>query len=180
MGNPMRQLIISVVALVIAGALTMSAAQDTGKLSIYTNTGRAGVFIDGKYLGPVANFGWSLTYKVPAGEHEIRVSDPRYEELVKSVTIAPGRLTKISQKMRALPPAQPPFGMVRTIAADKFTAVYVNGKFVGHTDEFSNPYQRLLLNPGEYMLKLVPSGNGSAHEQRIKVEADQTVVVRAN
>jgi hypothetical protein len=176
----MRHLIVSIVALAAAGAVTMSAAQGTGKLKIYTNTGRAGIFVDGNYLGPVANFGWSLTYKVPAGEHEIRLSDPRYEDLVKSVTIAPGKLTTISQKMTALPPAQPPFGMVRTVAADKFTAVYVNGKFVGHTDEFSNPYQGLLLHPGEYMLKLVPSRSGSVHEQQIKVEADKTVVVRAN
>ena len=176
----MRYVIVSIVALVTAGAVTMSAAQDMGKLKIYTNTGRAGIFVDGNYLGPVANFGWSLTYKVPAGEHEIRVSDPRYEEIVKRVTIVPGRLTKISQKMTALPPAQPPFGMVRTVSDDKFTAVYVNGKFMGHTDEFSNSHQRLLLNPGEYMLKLVPSRGGSVHEQQIKVEADKTVVVQAN
>jgi hypothetical protein len=144
----MRHVIVSIVALVTAGAVTMFAAQHTGKLKVYTSTGRAGVFMDGNYLGPVATFGWSLPYKVPAGEHEIRVSDPRYEDLVKSVTIAPGQLTTISQKMTALPPAQPPFGMVRTVAADKFTAVYVNGKFMGHTDEFSNRYQRLLLNQG--------------------------------
>jgi hypothetical protein len=58
--------------------------------------------------------------------------------------------------------------------------VLVNGKFMGHTDEFSDRYQRLLLNPGEYMLKLVPSRSSSVHEQPIKVEADKTVVVRAN
>src|SRR5215218_2294639 len=98
----------------------------------------------------------------------------------KTVTVAPGQLIKILQKMTALPPAQPPFGMVRTVAADKFTAVYINGKFMGHTDEFSNPYQGLLLNPGEYVVKLVPSRSGSAHAQQIKVEADKTVVVRAN
>jgi hypothetical protein len=54
------------------------------------------------------------------------------------------------------------------------------GKFMGHTDEFSNPYQGLLLNPGEYVVKLLPSRSGSPHEQQIKVEADKTVVVRAN
>jgi hypothetical protein len=106
--------------------------------------------------------------EVPAGEHEIRLSEPRYEDLVKSVTIAPERLTKISQKMTALPAAQPPFGNVRIVAAGKFTAVCVNSKFVGHTDEFNNPYQGLLLNPGKYMLKPVPSPGGPIHQQRIK------------
>ena len=52
--------------------------------------------------------------------------------------------------------------------------MYINGKFMGHTDEFSNQYQRLLLNPGEYVVKLMPSRSGSAHEQQIKVEADKT------
>ena len=113
----MRHLIVSIVALAAAGVVTLSAAKDTGKLKVYTSTGRAGIFVDGNYLGPVANFGWSLTYDVPAGQHEIRLSEPRYEDFVKSVTFTPGKLTKISQKLTALPPPKPPFGTVRTIAA---------------------------------------------------------------
>lgn len=38
--------------------------------------------------------------------------------------------------MKALPPANPPFGVLRTNSSDKFGAVYVNGKYMGHVDEF--------------------------------------------
>ena len=59
---------------------TLPAQQ--GYLKAKVNPGRAGVFVDGKYLGPAANFKVARTYSVPAGEHEIRLLDPRYEDLV--------------------------------------------------------------------------------------------------
>jgi hypothetical protein len=175
----MRHLIACAVTLLAAGVVTPSAAQQTGKLKTSVNPGRAGVFVDGKYLGPAANFGSGRTYTVAAGEHELKLSEPRYEDVVKKITIDPGKTTKVSETLKALPVPQPPFGKVRTISADKYAAVYVNGKYMGHTDEFSNPYQALLLNPGEYKVKVVPSGGGAEHEEQVKVEADKTVVVRA-
>ena len=56
-------------------------AEETGKLTVKANPGRAGVFVDGKYVGPAANFRIARTYAVPAGEHEIKLVDPRYEEV---------------------------------------------------------------------------------------------------
>jgi hypothetical protein len=52
-------------------------AQGTGSLCVKANTGRAGVFLDGKYLGPAANFRVARTYQVPAGSHELKLEDPR-------------------------------------------------------------------------------------------------------
>ena len=96
-----------------------------------------------------------------AGPHEVRLSEPRYEDVVAKVTIEPGKTTKLAETMKAVPLAKPPFGTLRTISPDKFAAVYVNGKFMGHADEFSNFAQGLQLNPGEYMVKVAPR-NGTA------------------
>ncbi len=148
-----------------------------GSLCVKANPGRAGVFVDGKYLGPAANFRVARTYPVAAGEHEVKLIDPRYEELTTRVTIQAGKKTTISETLKAIPLAQPPFGRLRTENPDKFAAVYVNDKFMGHVDEFSNPAQALLLPPGEYTVKIVPA-TGQPVTQTTKIEANKTVIVK--
>ena len=49
-------------------ALLPCSAADTGRLKTEVNPGRAGVFVDGKYLGPAANFRIARTYDVAAGD----------------------------------------------------------------------------------------------------------------
>jgi len=164
--------------LAVAG-IPLAAQQTTGYLKTNVDPGRAGVFIDGKYVGPAENFGIDRKYAVAAGEHEVKLSDPRYEDLVAKVTILPGKTTKLSEKMKALAPPVPPFGRLRVISPDKFAAVYVNGKFMGHADEFNNAAQGLLLNPGEYTVKVVPVGSTEGKEENTKLEADKIAVVRA-
>src|SRR5581483_1727639 len=88
-------------------------AQGNGSLCVKANTGRAGVFVDGKYMGPAANFRVARTYAVAAGEHEVKLADPRYEELTTKVTIATGKKTTIHQTLKELPLAKPPFGRLR-------------------------------------------------------------------
>ena len=151
-------LLIAVVSIPIAGQ------QNTGYLKTKVDPGRAGVFIDGKYIGPAGNFGLGRKYTLVAGDHEVRLSEPRYEDVVAKVTIQPGKTFKLAQSMKALPPAKPPFGRLRTISADKFAAVYVSGKFMGHAGEFNNPMQGLMLNPGTYTVKVVPVSGGEGNE----------------
>jgi hypothetical protein len=55
--------------------------------------------------------------------------------------------------------------------------VYVNGKFMGHADEFNNSSQGLMLNPGEYTVKIEPL-SGTPIEQKVSVKANETVIVK--
>lgn len=152
------------------------AAQGTGRIKTKVNPGRAGVFIDGKYVGPAANFKMARTYDVAAGEHEVKLLEPRYQDVVKKVTIEAGKTTVLQEAMTALPPAKPPFGRLRIENPDHFAAVYVNGHFMGHVDEFSNFAQGLLLNPGTYEVKIVPT-TGSEVTKSVTIETDKTAVV---
>ncbi len=163
----------------VVSVLPLAAQQSSGYLKTKVNPGRAGVFIDGKYVGPAANFHVGRTYTVGAGEHEVRLSEPRYEDIVTKVTIQPGKTTRLSETMKPLPLAKPPFGLLRTPSADKYAAVYVNGKFMGHAGEFNNRVQGLQLNPGEYTVKIVPLGASDGPEEKVKIEADRVTVVRA-
>jgi len=156
---------------------TAAQSQSSGFLCVKANPGRAGVFVDGKYLGPAANFRIARTYQVAAGEHELKLVDPRYEEVTTKVTIQSGKKTVISETLKALPAPKPPFGRLRTENSDKFAAVYINDKFMGHVDEFSNSAQGLLLPPGEYAVKIVPA-SGQPITQSVKIETDKTVIVK--
>lgn len=165
-------------ALLAVAAMPLAAEQNTnGFLVSRVKPGRAGVFVDGKYLGPAANFRKARTYSVPAGEHEIRFVDPRYHDVITQVTIEAGKKKELHATMVSVPLAQPPFGRLRTINEDKFAAVYVNEHFCGHVDEFSNFHQGLLLNPGEYEVKIVPE-RGTPISQKVNIVADKTVTVR--
>jgi len=160
----------------LLASLTCVAA-DTGRLKTEVNPGRAGVFIDGTYVGPAADFKVARTYQVAPGEHEVKLVDPRYQEIVRKVTITAGKKTVLKETMMALPPAKPPFGRLRVQNPDHFAAVYVNGRFMGHVDEFSNFAQALLLNPGTYDVKVVPT-NGATATKTVTIEADKTVIVK--
>jgi hypothetical protein len=165
--------------LIAVTCIPVVAQQNTGYLKTSVNPGRAGVFIDGKYVGPAGNFGMGRKYTVAAGEHEVKLVEPRYEDVVTKVTVQAGKTTKLAQTMKELPLAKPPFGTLRTISPDKFEAVYVNGKFMGHAGEFNNSVQGLQLNPGSYAVKIVPVAGGEGHEEQVKIEAGKVTIVKA-
>ena len=167
------------VLLIAVTSIPVVAQQNTGYLKTKVDPGRAGVFIDGKYVGPAGNFGVGRKYAVAAGEHEVRLVEPRYEDVVTKVTVQAGKTAQLAQTMKALPPAKPPFGRLRTMSADKFAAVYVNGRFMGHAGEFNNSVQGLMLNPGAYTVKIVPVSGGEGHEEQVKIEADKVTIVQA-
>ncbi len=166
--------------LVMLSIAAVAAAQGkaTGYLKVKANPGRAGVFVDGKYLGPAANFRVARKYAVPAGEYELSLRDPRHQEYTTKVTIQTGKTTVVSYALQPTPLEKPPFGRLKTSGGSKYDAVYVNSKFMGHMDEFDGPREVLLLNPGEYDVEIVPAAGGQAHAEKVKIEADRTTVVR--
>ena len=171
----MKPLLALTASLLLALSLPL-AAQQTGTLKVKGVPGRAGIFVDGKYLGPASNFGMSRTYTVAAGEHDLKLAEPRYQEVVTKVTIEAGKTKVITQQMTALPVPKPPFGTIRTHSSDKYAAVYINGKYYGHNDEFDNFAQGLLLPPGEYEVRLEPA-SGAPVVKKVTVVANQTVIV---
>jgi hypothetical protein len=170
------------VALAVLCLVAFSSAGDaqgnTGKLKVKADPGRAGVFVDGKYLGPAANFKRARTYTLPAGSYDVVLRDPRYREAGQKVTIEAGETTTIERQLEPLPEATPPFGKLKTKSSEKYTAVYVNGAFMGHADEFDNFAQGILIRPGEYQVRLVSADGARSHEEKVTVRADETSEVR--
>ncbi len=164
----------------ILGGLSVSA-QDTGTgyLKVKANPGRAGVFVDNKYVGPAANFKIARKYALPAGEHEITLKDPRYEDFSTKVKIDADKTTTISQALKPETLADPPYGTLRVEGgSSKFDAVFLNDRFMGHVDEFNNFAQGLLLKPGEYTVKVVSPGGKQELEEKITIEENKKTTVR--
>ncbi len=167
-------------ALLAFSLLAWAQKGDTGKLKTHVNPGRAGVFVDGKYLGPAANFKVARTYVLPAGEHELLLTEPRYKDITTKITIQAGKTMVVKQVMEALPAPKPPFGRLRIMqgSGSKFGAVYINGKYMGHVDEFSNSSQGLLIAPGEYELKIASATGGQDHVEKITIKENQTTTIK--
>jgi hypothetical protein len=152
---------------------------DVGYLETHVNPTRAGVFVDGKYLGPAANFGFARKYELTPGEHKLLLTEPRNEDYSTTIQIEAGKTLKIERTLAALPLVKPPFAMLKTKSDSKFDGVWVNDKFMGHVDEFDNPYQFLLLPPGEYTVRIAAPNGDTKHEEKVTLTANQTTTVTA-
>ncbi|MBM3745385.1 MAG: PEGA domain-containing protein [Acidobacteria bacterium] len=76
----------------------LSAAAEDGYIKASGKPGAAGLFIDGSYVGPASRFTVTEKYAVAAGEHEVTLKDPRYEDYTTKVTIQPGKTAKVKYK----------------------------------------------------------------------------------
>jgi hypothetical protein len=62
---------------------------------------------------------------------------------------------------------------------EKYASVFVNEAYMGHADEFDGPNQGLMLNPGDYNLKVASRTGDTLLEQRITLRQDEVLTVRA-
>ena len=93
------------------------------------------------------------------------------------MTIEAGKTAELKQKLEAVPLDAGPWGKLKTKAGAKYTAVYVDDRFMGHADEFDNFAQSLLLRPGEYQVKLVSADGARNHQEKVTIAADKTTTV---
>ncbi len=169
----------AVVLLPLAVAPLRAQQANSGFLKVKANPGRAGVFVDGKYLGPAANFRRAQRYTVAAGEHELVLRDPRFQEYKTTVKIEAGRTTTVSQALQPRELSKPPFGRLKVAGFDKYAPVFINEAYMGHADEFDGPNQGLLLNPGEYNLRVSSRAGDTLLEQKITIRQNEVLTVRA-
>src|SRR5438445_12170397 len=108
----LRRIVIGFAVLAAVGAVT-AAAQGTGYIKARGKPGDAGVFVNGKYVGPATRFTVPEKYAAPAGEVEVTFRDPRYEDYTTKVTVRPDKTTKMKFALKKVEPAKPPFGRLR-------------------------------------------------------------------
>ncbi len=172
--------------LIFAFAALAAPALSQGYIKCVGNEGRAGVFVDGEYLGPASRFTVAEKYAVEPGSHEVVLRDPRYEDFKTTVTVEEGNTTKVNFKLTPKQPAPPPYGRLRfgggvpdsfmSVVHGDTSAVYVNEAFWGYVDEFNNPGGGMLLPPGTYEVKVDSPVYGQINE-KVTIEANKLTVI---
>jgi hypothetical protein len=164
----------------------LPGADETGYIKARGKPTGAGLFVDGKYVGPAGRFTVPEKYQVAPGDHEVTLRDPRYEDFTTKVTVRPRKTTKISYKLKHVEPAKPPFGRLRfggdgeesflSVTAGDTGAVYINDKYYGFIDELNNAGGGLLLNPGTYNVHVVSDKFGD-FTKSVTIEANKVTVI---
>jgi hypothetical protein len=120
----------------------------------------SGVWIDGQYVGYLKELKGSKKILLMPGEHEISVRQVGYKDFTTMVAVGPGQKIKLPVRMERDPHAK--YGtqtaQVKIQVRPKRAAVFVDGRFVGHVDEFNGPGQAILLNPGKHQFKITLPG----------------------
>lgn len=180
----MSRSLLCVLAL-LTSSLAVSA-QEMGYLKAVGGPSNAGIWVDGKYIGPASRFTVREKYQVPPGEHEVTIREPRYQEFTTKVTVTPKKTAKVRYKLDKLQVPQPPFGRLRmsggmaasfiSVAAGDTTPFYVNDRFMGYVDELNNAGGGLLLPPGTYRVRFDSPHYGS-FDREVKIEANKVTKI---
>jgi len=173
-----RSFFSSTIFFLLAAALPLAAQSGNGKLKVKTSSGRTGIFVDGKYLGPSANFKMRRSYSLPAGQHELVLREPRYDEFKTTITITAGKTLTVNQALQARAVPMPPFGALKLKGFPKYSAVYLNGGYVGFADEFDLGSQRLMVKPGDYELEVTSQDGASLLKRMVTVAQDKVETIR--
>jgi hypothetical protein len=152
------------VAFLSAMAFQLMAAGGDTKISVRSGPRGAGLFVDGKYIGPAGRFSVPEKYTIEPGSHDVTLKDPRYEDFNAKVDAKAGKTTKLSAKLKKKQEPKGPFGRLRlqggepesfwSVAAGDIGPIYLNGAFMGHVDELNDVKGGLLVPAGTYELKV--------------------------
>jgi hypothetical protein len=176
---PVRFLSLAVIALLAGvGAASLCAQEKVGYLRTRISPREAGVFVDGAYHGTAAMFGHrERMINLSPGTHMVEIKDPRYKTLSVKANIEAGETTTIRQYMEPL--GIKPEGPLGELTTDGFgnAAIYINGDYYANTLELQNPAYSLLLKAGGYDMKIVPVDGEVVREEKITINADETLVI---
>jgi hypothetical protein len=121
---------------------------------------KAGVWVDGQYVGFVKELKRDKKLYLLPGKHQIVVRQAWYADQVEDVVLEPGEVRKINLKMLKEQQARAPQGAaeLKIKAFPLRAAVFIDEQFTGHVDEFDSAGQGILLTPGEHHVRIALPG----------------------
>lgn len=120
----------------------------------------AGVWVDGLYVGYVDELKGSKKLLLLPGEHQLTLRYAGYQELSKRVLIEPRQIQLVPVQLTRDPsvPNGDATSEMKLSVTPSRAAVFLNGGYVGHVNEFNGPGQWMLLPPGSYSLEITLPG----------------------
>lgn len=155
--------IVIVCALVFWGSAAHAQNQILGEVHFIPATKAeksSGVWVDGEYLGYVAELKGSKKVLLVPGNHTISVRQAGYKNLEQSIVIEPGKAIDFNVQMQKDPKAEYPTTTAQVkleIDPDR-AAVFVDDTFVGYAHEFGGVDRAMLISPGKHRVKVALPG----------------------
>lgn len=116
----------------------------------------SGVWVDGQYLGYLNELKGSKRILLLPGQHQIVVRQAGYQEFTHQVVTQPGTKQTIQVTMQKDPSVHLPTvtASVKLAVSPNRAAVFVDGAYIGHVDEFDGPGQAMLVGPGKHKIMI--------------------------
>jgi PEGA domain len=120
----------------------------------------AGVWVDGQYVGYVKELHGDKTVFLLPGKHQVQVREAGYGKLTQNLVASPGQTYLIAVKLQPDPSAHYSStpAVVKIHINPGRAAVFVDGMYAGHADEFDGHGDQLLLNPGKHKIDVALPG----------------------
>jgi hypothetical protein len=141
----------------------------------------AGVWVDGQYVGFVKELAGAKKLMLLPGKHEIVIRQAWYDEFVKEVILEPGQTHEVKVELvkSARLPTKDATGELKIAATPSRAAVFVDGQYAGHVDEFDGVGKAMLLTPGQHRLRIALPGYlpfdtmvDLRPQQKLKIQTD--------
>jgi PEGA domain len=141
----------------------------------------AGVWVDGQYVGFVKELAGDKKLMLLPGKHEIVIRQAWYNEFVKQVILEPGQIEQINVALVKSDrlPTKDATGELKIAATPSRAAVFVDGQYAGHVDEFNGVGKAMLLTPGQHRLRIALPGYlpfdtmvDLRPQQKLKIQTD--------
>ena len=134
----------------------------------------SGVWVDGQYLGYLNELKGSKRILLLPGQHQIVVRQAGYQEFTQQVVAQPGAKQTIQVTMQKDPSVRLPTitASVKLSVSPNRAAVFVDGVYAGHVDEFDGPGQSMLIAPGRHKIMISLPGYES-FETEVTLARDQ-------
>jgi hypothetical protein len=141
----------------------------------------SGVWVDGGYVGYLAELKGSKKVLLLPGEHIISVRQDGYQDFTQHIRVEPGEKQVIHVAMEKAPTGPLPAAMatLKISVNPSRAAVFLDNLFVGHVGEFEGVGRGLLVAPGAHRIKIALPGY-QAFETEVKPLANQNVEIKTD
>jgi hypothetical protein len=171
--------LVSVVAVLVQVA---HASDVLGELEL-VGTSRteklAGVWIDGQYVGYLGELKGHKKLLLLPGEHQLVVRHGGYQEFARKLIVEPGQKQTVHVQLARDTEARYPdvTAEIKMQVKPSRAAVFIDGIFAGHIDEFDGPGQALLVAPGKRRIKIALPGY-QPFESEVELRPNQKFVLK--
>ena len=147
----------------------------SGATSVEKN---AGVWVDGQYLGYLNELKGDKQVLLLPGKHDFVVRQAGYKEFEQESVLQPGQVIMLKVRLAKDTSIMMPRETAELKIAVKpgRAAVFIDGQFIGHADEFDGLGRGLLVTPDKHRVRIALPGY-QTFETEVTVQAHQKLKI---